>query len=88
MNQLLLLTMLIHNFNRIFSEIGWRSIRFEIRQIKKRQKTGRVELPKCILNDLETIKLNEQLDSISATVEFLIDTYTDHSPKVNDFKNE
>ncbi len=72
-----------HNLNRIFSESGWRSIRFEIRQIKKRNKQIRVEISKDLFAQLEMIKKNEKLDNINSTLEFLIDSYIDAANELN-----
>ncbi|RYV01448.1 hypothetical protein SOPP22_13735 [Shewanella sp. OPT22] len=66
------------NLNRIFSEKGWRAVRFELRQIKKRNKLVRLELAKPIYEQLEQIKQIEKLESLSSAIEFLVDTYHDH----------
>ena len=68
-----------HNFNRIFTEEGWRKVRFEIRQMKKRTKLVRLEISKELFKQLQEIKTREKLDTTNDAIEYLIDHYYDSS---------
>ncbi len=76
------LNKLNQNLNRMFSEDGWRKIRFEIRQMKKRTKQVRLEISKQLFEQLQEIKAKERLDTTNSAIEYLIDNYNDNTKEL------
>ena len=65
--------------NQFFSDFGWRQIRKEISQIKKRQKKGHIEVSKDIIFKLKRYMELERFDSFDQALDTLL---SDH--KIND----
>lgn len=67
--------------NLFFSDLGWRQVRKEISQIKKRQKKGHIEVSKDIINKLKHFMDKNQFDSFDQALDTLL---TDFDQSVDD----
>lgn len=61
------------DLNRTFSNEGWRKIRLEISQLKKRNKKKRIELSDYIINRLIGFKEENKLKTYEETIELLLE---------------
>jgi hypothetical protein len=61
-----------HDLQLIFSDTGWRWIRREISQLKKRAVKSRFELSVDLAHDLKIIMAREQLTTFDDVIDFLI----------------
>jgi hypothetical protein len=61
-----------HDLQLIFSDAGWRWIRREISQLKKRAVKSRFELSVDLAHDLKIIMAREQLTTFDDVIDFLI----------------
>lgn len=77
-----MLEQLNKTLNMFFSDYGWRQIRREISQIKKRQKKGHIEVSKDIIDKLKRYMEIEKFDSFDQAIDTLIADY-----EGNNFKN-
>lgn len=66
------LTRLNQNLNRYFSDYGWRMVRKELSQIKKRQKKSHIELSKDLIVKLKTYMEQQSLDSFDQAIDNLL----------------
>lgn len=58
--------------NQFFNDYGWRQIRKEISQIKKRKKKSHIELSKDIIEKIKQYMREEKLDSFDQAIEELL----------------
>ncbi|WP_432526864.1 hypothetical protein [Shewanella sp. GXUN23E] len=61
--------------NQFFSDLGWREVRKEISQIKKRQKKAHIEVSKDIINRLKLYMDQEKFDSFDQALDNLLSEY-------------
>lgn len=61
------------DLNKTFSNDGWRKIRLEISQIKKRNKKKRIELSDHIINRIISFKKDNKLKTYEETLELLFE---------------
>lgn len=66
------LTRLNHSMNQYFSDHGWRMVRKELSQIKKRQKKSHIELSKDLIVKLKAYMEQESLDSLDQAIDNLL----------------
>lgn len=66
------LTRLNHSMNLYFSDYGWRMVRKELSQIKKRQKKSHIELSKDLIVKLKAYMEQERLDSLDQAIDNLL----------------
>lgn len=67
-----LLRILNENLNQYFSDYGWRMVRKELSQIKKRQKKAHIELSKDIISKLKLYMEQEKFDSFDQAIDNLM----------------
>ncbi|WP_394392933.1 hypothetical protein [Shewanella woodyi] len=60
------------NLNEYFSDHGWRMVRKELSQIKKRQKKSHIELSKDIIAKLKIYMEDEKFESFDQAIDNLI----------------
>ncbi|MBV7316352.1 hypothetical protein [Shewanella sp. NIFS-20-20] len=58
--------------NQFFSDLGWRMVRREFSQIKKRQKKGHIEVSKDIIERLRLYMAQHQFDSFDDAIDNLL----------------
>ena len=58
--------------NQYFSDLGWRMVRKELSQIKKRQKKSHIEVSKDIILRLKRYMELERLDSFDQALDTLL----------------
>lgn len=58
--------------NQYFSDLGWRMVRKELSQIKKRQKKSHIELSNDIITKLKVFIQQEKLDSFDQAIDTLL----------------
>lgn len=58
--------------NQYFSDLGWRTVRKELSQIKKRQKKSHIEVSKDIILRLKRYMELERLDSFDQAIDTLL----------------
>ncbi|MGL4476201.1 MAG: hypothetical protein ACRCT7_17370 [Shewanella sp.] len=58
--------------NQYFSDLGWRMVRRELSQIKKRQKKGHIEVSKDIIEKLKSYMVSYQFDSFDDAIDNLL----------------
>ncbi|MBB1391556.1 hypothetical protein ACRN9Z_16810 [Shewanella frigidimarina] len=61
-----------HDLSLIFSDTGWRWIRKEISQLKKRSRKSRFELSADLLDELKSIMAREKLTTFDAVIDYLV----------------
>ncbi|BAJ02106.1 hypothetical protein [Shewanella violacea] len=66
------LTHLNQMLNQYFSDYGWRMVRKELSQIKKRQKKSHIELSKDLIAKLKSYMEQENLDSFDQAIDNLL----------------
>ncbi|MBL4814973.1 MAG: hypothetical protein JKY74_05765 [Shewanella sp.] len=66
------LTRLNQSMNQYFSDYGWRMVRKELSQIKKRQKKSHIELSKDLIVKLKAYMEQERLDSFDQAIDNLL----------------
>lgn len=65
--------------NQYFSDLGWRMVRRELSQIKKRQKKSHIEVSKDIISRLKHYMETEHFDSFDQALDNLL---SEHSAKL------
>lgn len=58
--------------NKYFSDFGWRMVRKELSQIKKRQKKSHIELSKDLIGKLKDYMRRNSLDSFDQAIDNLL----------------
>ena len=58
--------------NQYFSDYGWRMVRKELAQIKKRKKKSHIELSNDLVHRLKAFMSLKQLDSFDQALDFLL----------------
>lgn len=71
--------------NQYFSDLGWRMVRKELSQIKKRQKKSHIEVSKDILLRLKRYMELERLDSFDQALDTLL---SEHAAAVAALRDE
>ena len=66
------LTRLNQTLNQYFSDYGWRMVRKELSQIKKRQKKSHIELSKDLIVKLKAYMEQQSLDSFDQAIDNLL----------------
>lgn len=64
--------------NDHFSDYGWRMIRKELAQIKKRRKKSHIELSNDLIYRLKRLMSLKQLDSFDQTIDYLLSENEDN----------
>lgn len=68
-----LIVKLNDKLNSYFSDFGWRMVRKELSQIKKRQKKSHIELSKDLIIQLKEYMEQHSLDSFDQTIDNLLE---------------
>ncbi|MEZ9200162.1 hypothetical protein [Shewanella sp. 10N.286.54.B9] len=58
--------------NQMFSDYGWRMVRKELAQVKKRKKKSHIELSNDLIHRLKAFMSIKQLDSFDQALDFLL----------------
>ena len=66
------LTQLNFCLNQFFSDYGWRMVRKELAQIKKRKKKSHIELSNDLIHRLKAFMSLKQLDSFDQALDYLL----------------
>jgi hypothetical protein len=61
-----------HALNNYFSDYGWRMVRKELSQIKKRKKKSHIELSNDLIHRLKAFMSLKQLDSFDQALDYLL----------------
>ncbi|MCL1052119.1 hypothetical protein L2755_21210 [Shewanella abyssi] len=61
-----------HALNRYFSDYGWRRVRKELSQIKKRKKKSHIEVSNDLIHRLKAFMSLQQLDSFDQALDYLL----------------
>ncbi|SUI69110.1 hypothetical protein [Shewanella morhuae] len=65
--------------NQYFSDFGWRMVRKELSQIKKRQKKSHIEVSKDIIQRLKHYMETQKLDSFDQAIDTLLSEHDEIS---------
>lgn len=58
--------------NQMFSDYGWRMVRKELAQVKKRKKKSHIELSNDLIHRLKAFMSIKQLDSFDQALDFML----------------
>ncbi|MGS0729409.1 hypothetical protein ACVBKF_24640, partial [Shewanella sp. 0m-11] len=65
--------------NQYFSDYGWRMVRKELSQIKKRKKKSHIEIGNDLVTRLKEFMSINQVDTFDQAIDFLLSEYQDRN---------